>query len=226
MDGTGILFEAVLPELREMNAVSLPLPQDLSQDYESLSKYVAQRLPDEDFILVAESFSGGIAAILSRKDIPYLKGIIFVASFLSPSKQRLAYLCSYIPIGHFARLPLSGLIHRWFFLGWAAGRKEVALFKRAIKAVPNCVLKARLRVIAKCHYDGFKSSVPAVYIGASKDMLVPHYIRANFNEAYPSIEFTEIEGPHFLLQTQPKVGAAAIIKAAQFLTSKDTKSRQ
>ncbi|WKD49606.1 alpha/beta fold hydrolase [Microbulbifer spongiae] len=222
LDGTGILFETVLPELGEMNVVSFPLPHDISQDYESLSNHVAQRLPDEDFILVAESFFGGIAAVLSRKEIPRLKGIIFLASFLSAPKQLLARLCSHLPIGYFARLPLSGVIHRLFFLGWAAEDNEIALFKRAIKAAPNGVLKARLNVIAKCQYVGFRSTVPTVYIGASNGMLIPPHMRENFKEAYPGVEITEIEGPHFMLQAQPKVSAAAIIEVAHLLISKGT----
>lgn len=221
-----MLFEAVISELSEMNVVSLALPQDTSQDYESLSEYVAHHLPDEDFILVAESFSGGIAAALSRQDIPYLRGIIFVASFLSAPRQLPAHLCSLLPVSSLARLPLSGVIHRLLFLGWRASNSEICLFKRVIKSVPNHIFKARLKVIANCHYDGFTSPTPAVYIGASKDMLVPQSLQTHFKKAYPGIRINLIEGPHFLLQARPKAGAAAIIQAVHHLTGQGTQTHQ
>lgn len=221
MDGTGILFEPLLSELGGMDVVSVVLPDHIPQDYESLAAYMALNLPDEDFIIVAESFSGGIAAALSQQDIPQLKGIIFVASFLSAPKKRLARLASWLPIGFLAGLPFSGLVYRMFFLGRDAGREEISLFRRAVKAVPDPALKSRLRVIAECRYDGFISSVPAVYIAASDDMLVSPGAVDNFKAAYPSVEVTEIKGPHFILQAQPEAGAAAIIEAVHFLTGKE-----
>ena len=112
MDGTGILFKPVLSELGEKNTVILPLPQNGPQDYASLAEYVVTNLPREDCILVAESFSGGIAAVLSRQEIPHLKGIIFVASFLSSPKTLLASVMSFLPIGYMAQLPMAGILLR------------------------------------------------------------------------------------------------------------------
>jgi pimeloyl-[acyl-carrier protein] methyl ester esterase len=220
MDGTGILFEALLPELQEMNTVVFTLPKTGAQDYLTLSKYVLKRLPDENFILVAESFSGGIAAALSCQEIPNLKGIIFVASFLSAPKWLLAKIMSWLPVRTIAQLPMAGIAYRMFCLGWEANHKEQGQFLRAIEAVPSSTLKSRLKVIASSNYRGFKSAIPVVYIGASRDKLVPPEKKKEFREAYAKIVFTEIEGPHFILQTRPKAGASAIIEAVQLLTSK------
>ena len=219
MDGTGILFEALLSELSNMDVLSLPLPKDGPQDYESLSAYVAKHLPKEDFILVAESFSGGIAATLSTKNYSHMKAIIFVASFLSAPKKLIAYFASFLPLRALSHLPFSSIVHRFLFLGKTADTAEIKRFRCAIKSVPSSVLKSRLRVIAKSQYSGFKSSLPAVYIGATSDMLVSSNKREEFKEAYREITFAELKGPHFILQAQPQVGAAAIIKAAHLLTS-------
>ncbi|MFY0675906.1 MAG: alpha/beta hydrolase [Neptuniibacter sp.] len=220
MDGTGILFEAVLPELLKMNTVVLTLPKSGAQDYLTLSKHVVKHLPDESFILVAESFSGGIAAAMSSQDIPNLKGIIFVASFLSAPKRLLARIMSWLPVRNIAKLPMASLAHRLFCLGWDADNKELGQFLRAIEAVPSSTLKSRLKVIASSKFREFKSAIPAVYIGASRDKLVSSGKKKEFKKAYPKIVFTEVEGPHFVLQTQPKAGAAAIIEAVQLLTNK------
>lgn len=219
MDGTGILFERLLANIHDTKVVVLPLPSDGPQDYTALSEYISRRLPDDDFILVAESFSGGIAAVLSQQAILHLKGIIFVASFLSGPKRLAAYLSSFLPIRNLTRLPFSEIAFRYLFLGKEAGNEEIELFRRAIAAVPEKALKQRLKVIAQSKYDGFQSLVPAVYLGAMRDNLVPLEKRHEFVRAYNEIAFSEIDGPRFILQAKPKEGVVAIVQAASLLVS-------
>lgn len=221
MDGTGLLFEPLLPHIHNIEVLVLPLPNNGAQDYKTLAAYVVERLPKEDFILVAESFSGGIAAHLSQQSLPHLKGIIFVASFLSAPKKALAYLASFLPIRQLAQLPFSGVVHRFLFLGKEAGTKEIELFKSALDSVTGSALKLRLMVIAQSGYDGFKSGVPVVYLAATQDRLVPAMKKQEFVQAYTSIAFAEIDGPHFILQANPKDSAAAILKAANLIVSKN-----
>lgn len=220
MDGTGILFGPLLANIQGIEVIVLPLPNEGAQDYKSLAEYILKRLPDEDFILVAESFSGGIAALLSQLAVPHLKGIIFVASFLSAPKKLLAHFASLLPIRQLAHLPLSGIVYRLLFLGKDAGNKEIELFKTVIEAVPTRALQLRLKVIAQTKYDGFKSSVPAVYIGAAHDMLVNPQKRLEFVQAYSDITFAQLDGPHFILQAKAKEGATAIIEAVRLLAGK------
>ena len=182
-------------------------------------------LPGEEFILVAESFSGGIAAIISQHVIPHLKGIIFVASFLSAPQKVIAQCSSYLPLRFLAHLPLSSVVYRLFFLGKSAGSEEIKLFKSAIDTVSAKVLKLRLKVIAQAKYDEFKSSTPIVYIGGTQDKLVSLGKRVEFFQAYSEVTVFEVDGPHFILQAKPKAGAVAILEAVSLLTSKGTAMR-
>lgn len=220
MDGTGILFEQILANIQGVDVSVLSLPKEGSQDYQSLAGNILKRLPNQNFILVAESFSGGIAAILSQRKIPHLKGLIFVASFLSGPKKLGAHLASFLPLHFLAHLPFSNVVYRSFFLGKGAGFKEIELFKKAIDEVPTCTLKLRLKVIAQAKYDGFTSNVPVVYIGATQDMLVPSGKRFEFVKAFKDITFSELAGPHFILQANPKESAAALISAINLLSNK------
>tara|TARA_Y100001951_G_C11281215_1_gene265501 strand:- start:1021 stop:1485 length:465 start_codon:yes stop_codon:yes gene_type:complete len=149
--------------------------------------------------------------------VPYLKGIIFVASFLSGPKKLIAYIASFLPLRHLTMLPFSGAVYRLLMLGKDATPKQIALFHAAINTVPAKVLKARLRVISQTKYDGFTSNVPVVYIAATNDRLVPTTKKREFQQAYTNITFAEINGPHFILQTNPKDSAAAILNAAKLL---------
>lgn len=219
MDGTGNLFEAVLSELAMTDVVILSLPSEGAQSYEALSSSLVDSLPEEEFIIVAESFSGGIAACLSNGEVTNLKAVVFVASFLSAPKKVIAYIASILPIRQFTKLPFFNLVCRYLFLGQEATDSDIAKFKRTVLSVPSDTLSSRLKVIASSKYSGFKSSLPAVYIGASHDMLVSASKRNDFKEAYQQITFVELEGPHFLLQANPKNGAAAIVEAVRLLTS-------
>lgn len=219
-----MLFGPLLANIQGMELLVLPLPTEGAQDYKSLSEQILKRLPHEDFILVAESFSGGIAAQLSQQIVAHLKGIIFVASFLSAPTKLMAHFASLLPIRYLAYLPFSGIVYKLFFLGKYAGNKEVELFRLAIDAAPVRALKLRLKVIVQAKYDGFKSAVPAVYIGAAHDMLVHRRKRLEFVQAYSDITFAELDGPHFIFQAKPKEGATAIIEAVSLLTGKVTKS--
>ncbi len=224
MDGTGNLFEDVIAELSSMDVVAVSLPSKGSQSYEELSSGLVSILPNEEFIIVAESFSGGIAACLSKRNIPNLKAVVFVASFLSAPKKIVAYMASILPIQQFTKLPLFKYVCRFLFLGKEATGPEIERFKRTVLSVPSSILRSRLKVIATSKYSGFKSSLPAVYIGASDDMLVSASKRKEFKEAYQQIAFVELEGPHFLLQANPKKGAAAIIEAVRLLTSQGSRT--
>ncbi len=69
LDGTGDLFAPLLevfPETLEPFVISYPPDQLLG--YRELEEFVAAKLPaDRDFAIVAESFSGPLAARLAGK---------------------------------------------------------------------------------------------------------------------------------------------------------------
>jgi len=66
MDGTGELFNSVINELPEYECLVIPLPSSGQQDYVSLVEYVKSKLPEEECVLVVESFSGPIC---QRKNV-------------------------------------------------------------------------------------------------------------------------------------------------------------
>lgn len=217
MDGTGILFEALYKELQRFDVISLPLPDEGPQDYISLSCRIRSRLPNEDFVLVAESFSGGIAAQLSQQSIPYMKGVIFVASFLSSPNSLFTYLASLLPLGSLLDLPLGVAIGGSILFNRTEESADIAQLKCVLNGVPELILKSRLKVISQLRYDGFTSLIPTVYIGAKNDRLVPNKKTEDFKKAYRNITFVLIDGPHFILQAKPKACASAIESAVEFL---------
>ena len=58
MDGTGKLFDPLLLHLKEYHCQVIPLPQIGNQDYSTLTEYVKERLPRNDFFLMAKNKEG------------------------------------------------------------------------------------------------------------------------------------------------------------------------
>lgn len=219
MDGTGALFGPLLAQLSDVDTEVVALPREGPQDYPFLTEWVRERLPGEDFMILAESFSGPIAARLTRDAGSALKGVIFVGSFLSTPSPLAISIARLLPIHQLARVPGASLFHRLLFLGPDADRETVTLFRRVIDDVPPAMLKARLHSISTLTYNRFLSPTPAVYIRAKNDRLVSTGKAEEFAEAYSSLSIMDVEGPHFVLQANARECAVAIRSAISLLAT-------
>ncbi|WP_036132126.1 alpha/beta fold hydrolase [Marinobacter nitratireducens] len=219
MDGTGLLFEPLLPELSDLGIEIISLPDQGPQDYAALAACIAPRLEGIECVLVAESFSGGIVGSLLNDHRLHIRHVVFVASFLVSPSRVLSRLASFLPIRALAFLPiLSPLIIRFFLLGRGANGELLATFRRSLALVSSRTLRARLRQISKLRSTGQSFHVGATYIRPLNDFLVGDQI-GEFRQAYPDIDVVELAGPHFILQAEPKVCARLIRDAVGHLTS-------
>lgn len=136
MDGTGELFTEFLANY-PFESIIIQLPQDGLQDHVSLAKTIEKQLPNEDFVILAESFSGGIVPELLKRKNHHIKGVVLVASFLScPSKLLLAS-ARLIPITLIPKLPFSKLAYRHLLLGKQAPSKLIDQFNEVIRKIPE-----------------------------------------------------------------------------------------
>jgi pimeloyl-[acyl-carrier protein] methyl ester esterase len=210
MDGTGKLFAPLINLMADIDVDVIPLPCEGPQDYDSLTKWVSTKLPESDFILLAESFSGPIAANLSCQNNSHLKSVIFVASFLSaPSIWKLT-VARCLPIKFLSKMPGARFFYKIFCLGWDAKPDLLNLFESALAEVPQAVLKARLKTMANLTSQPFTSNLPVIYIQATEDKLVPVNVLKDFFKNYPQIDLVKMRAPHFLLQAKPEESAKLI----------------
>lgn len=218
MDGTGNLFLPLLSKLSEFDCEVITLPISGSQDYLTITEFVKGKLPQEEFILVAESFSGPIGVALAKEYIENMKGVIFVATFLSPPHKILLGLARVLPIKLLSSLPLATIFHKVLFLGSSAKKELVELFQHTVLSLPSSLIKARLRSMHSlvATYDDL--DLPAGYIQATSDRLI-HSNKVNeFRNTFKSVILKTINGPHFILQANPVEGAVAISELAHILT--------
>ena len=225
MDGTGNLFSPLLNELSEFSCKVIELPISGAQDYSTITGFVKGRLPKEDFILVAESFSGPIGVALAKEGVKNMKGIIFVATFLSPPNKTLLGFARLLPIKLLSSLPLASIFHKMLFLGFSASKELVTLFQHTVLSLPSSLIKARLSSMQSLVATLDDIDLPVGYIQATSDRLVRSNKINNFRDTFKNIIIKTINGPHFILQANPIECAVAISELAHLLTRQARRTR-
>lgn len=219
-----MLFDPLLKEINEQDTEVIPLPSTGAQDYISLANFVARKIADRECVLLAESYSGGIAEALLRNHDLKIKHVIFVASFLSSPSRFLSRVAAVLPIKALAAIPvIAPLVLKAFLLGRSASAESIALFRRSLMSVDSRTLRERLRQIAAYQASGVELEAIATYIRPKSDFLVGDR-SSEFRKTFPQLEIVEVEGPHFLLQAKPAECAKAILASVSHLTttSKET----
>src|SRR4029453_9407851 len=101
LDGTGELFAEFVAALRGHEVHIVDYPRDRAMSYAALEELVRERLPrEQDYFLLAESFSGPIGISIAASSPPHLKGLILCGSFAAnplPALGPLSTLFSYLP---------------------------------------------------------------------------------------------------------------------------------
>ncbi len=213
MDGTGILFTPLIHQLEGLEINVIPLPNDGPQDYSTLSAHVASIIGDEECIIIAESFSGGIVETLLRSGDANIKHVIFFASFLSSPSLFFLKLAIHLPLKTLLNIPLlTPMLMRLFCLGRNAPANDINLLQRAISLVPVATLKARMKQASAYKASSLVFQTPATYIHPKHDFLVSDR-SLEFMSRFNKIEVIELDGPHFIIQSQPKKCAHVIRKA-------------
>jgi pimeloyl-ACP methyl ester carboxylesterase len=201
MDGTGHLFAPLCNELpNEWSWQIVSYPNEGPQDYPRLTAHVLEILPrDEDFVLLAESFSGPIAYRIALQGNPRLQGIIFVATFLQPPRPFLLFLLSRV-MGIIGWIRPPGFILRRYFLGDGASQELLDLFWTTVRQVPRSVIAARMKSVLGLRPPVGSLNIPCVYIQATDDRFVPAGCVELFRRCIPQVSVCRVEGPHFVLQ--------------------------
>jgi pimeloyl-ACP methyl ester carboxylesterase len=221
MDGTGHLFGPLIEALPQgYEALPVSFPPDRPLSYPELAELVNRRLPvSEPFVLLAESFSTPLAIQLAAENPPGLKALILVAGFATnPSYSWLPGFGALFLPGRM-RLRLPDLVIRHALLGPTAPQALVTSIRKALLSMSSEVLSSRLRSISSC--DSRKAlaqiTVPTLYLQATRDPVVPPRCLDEMLAIKPEISVKRIDGPHLLLQREPRKSEEIITQFIQRL---------
>jgi pimeloyl-[acyl-carrier protein] methyl ester esterase len=212
LDGTGRMFAPLIKELagRGIAARAIEYPAHEALDYDQLEERVRATLPDSNtFMLLAESFSGPIALRIGAAPPANLQGLILSTTFASRPTGLLGPLSGVV---RWARLRPPMFLLDWFLLGpWSnqALRCELAA---ALLDVPASVLSQR--AFEALHVDVIDAAKhqrnPSLVLWARQDRLLSTNAFKQLASALQPVRMHVVEGPHLLLQAQPRVCAGLI----------------
>ncbi len=213
MDGTGLLFGPLIKELNEDAEVRvIRYSADKELSYGELSEYVRGKLPArEEFILVAESYSGPIGYLIASDPPANLSAVVFVATFIDPP-NRLMPVISRIPFSILLKLPIPMCMIKHFLLGKDIDAHVIDLFRMSMKMTSSRLLAYRIKEMARLKGGEQPIHLPCTYISANGDKLVSRRHAEAFRRLAPQLESVEISGPHFILQVRPRQCAEVINK--------------
>jgi pimeloyl-ACP methyl ester carboxylesterase len=211
LDGSGNFFEPFLDHYGRAQAQVIPLPQSGPQDYAALTEYVLQHLPDnKDYVLLGESFGGAIAANLALRNLPRLKGVVFVAAFLSPPAWWATLLGLVLPLEATIPTPLGRMLLRFLLAGPQASMQTMSWVQSVVGATPARIIKARIHAIRSMPAPRGKTAIPALYLCASHDRLIAAGKFAEFSRHFSDLKLLKLESPHLILPARPEDCAKAI----------------
>jgi pimeloyl-[acyl-carrier protein] methyl ester esterase len=217
LDGTGRLFAPLLAVLPAgVQARVVDYPRDTVLGHEELAARVD--LPDEPFLLVGESFSGPVALRIAARRPAGLVGVVLVATFATPPVPRALAALPWDAL--FRRSPPRAALRHALCGGDATLAAEVAA---AIATVAPAVLAGRLRAVLACDAREalIACEVPLLYLQATADRVIP--ARCGAEIARAGAMLVRVDGPHLLLQTNPR-GAWDVLRNAGWVDARDARA--
>jgi len=219
MDGTGDLFDPLLKELGDRLAFNvIRYPVNSRDGYSKLTEFVRLKLPSEGkFILLGESFSGPIAVTLAAELNPRLVGLILCCTFVSNPQPSIGVFQQILPLWVIELSSTKIMIRS--MLGRFSNKAVCELIQKAIKSVPTKTFKSRMIAAMSVNVENelVATNVPILYLKASNDWFIPKSVPVRIKRLKTTVRIANIDGPHFLLQANPRGAAAEILNFASAL---------
>lgn len=216
MDGTGILLEQFVKELsNSFQVTTVTYPITNSGSYDELYEIARASVPKVgNYIVIGESFSGPIALMLAASRPRGLVGVVLCCSFAKNPRRGLtgiARLAKYIS----PRLIPKRILNRLVYDRWATPILKQKLLN-ILHMLPNETWRARLMGVICVDVTEIAKivDVPVLYLRASRDHLVPHRVGEELRKIFSSLQVSDLDGPHFLLQASPVEAATRIARFA------------
>lgn len=212
LDGTGELFAPFVAELGRIDTRVVSYPTGRAMNYADHEEYARSQLPqDEDFVLLAESFSGPIGISIAATPPPRLKGLILCVTFASNPHPTFGFLHGLMRVLPAPKLP-TALAAYWLFPGRGTPELRRA-HADAMRRVSARTIGARVAAILSVDVRGLlaRIKVPMLYMRANQDRLITRAAGLAILNLRPDVELAKFDAPHFLLQTEPAACATAVL---------------
>ncbi len=205
LDGTGRLFEPLIKRAAEdAECIIARYPVDRALSYpECAELVVSEFLPDGEFVIVAESFSGPVAVLTAARRPRGLVGVVLCNTFVYRASWRGFAL---LPWSLLFRLPVSWLSIGLHLTGLGRASEYLGMIREANAPVLPTVRAGRLRsaLAVDVRSEFAALDLPVMDLRGRHDRLVLGNCRRQVARTRPETTVVTIPGPHLLLQTEPE----------------------
>ncbi|HWG21800.1 MAG TPA: alpha/beta hydrolase [Terracidiphilus sp.] len=215
LDGSGDLFDGLLRELgASVDTEVLRYPRSASA-FEKLAPMATRAFSESSpVVVVAESFSTPFAIEITAGHQREIHALVLCNGFATNPLSGFESLMASLLTPWLFRLPVTDLTARTFLVGRDTSAELVHAIKRAVLPIKPAVLCARLNAVLNC--DARQAlrqiTVPVLYLQATRDRLIGPSSLELIRRIKPDIIVERIDGPHLLLQKEPKRCAEIILR--------------
>ena len=213
LEGSGELFAGLIEELGtgfETRSARYPAECRTYADAEDL---VRQLMVDSRAsVIVAESYSTPLAIKIAAELQDEIDGLVLCNGFAVNPLGGLESLMATLSAPWFFHMPLTDVAARVFLVGPEASDGLVEAVHRVIAPVAPAVLGARLRAVLECDArDALgRIRIPMLYLRATRDRLIGEASLREILRVKPDVQVERVDGPHLLLQKEPRQCAELI----------------
>ena len=221
LDGTGRLFEPIIPLLRPLFEVVVVTYPDL----DSFSDYVEcakRQLPSTPgFSLVAESLSGPVALALMAERNNQIGPSVLAATFARSPLAELTRMANYIPEHMFSIGALNDFCMDVYTMDAEDMSETQPLPINVTEQLDGTLLKNRISIMSRIDVSALlpEIKIPILYLQAQRDNIVSGSHAIMLQQSLADFNVASIDAPHLVLQTQPKRCVELIYKHIQTGTS-------
>ena len=214
LDGTGIMFRPLLGELKgAVDPVVISYDQEEEYSYQRLADIVAGSLPQNDFFMLGESFSGPLALMIASQKPKGLKGVILCASFITnPSAMFPSSLSFLVRSPLFYLWPLS--LKANVLTGGRASGQIRQLMQEAREKSRSRALAFRTREALRVNVteELRQCPYPILYLKGARDLVVMGHNLRKIKKANKDVSDITLDTSHLVLQEAPQESAREILK--------------
>ena len=214
LDGTGKLFEPIIPLLKPHFALQIITYPNLDKFTDFVDCVLNQLPPSAGFSLVAESFSGPVALAVMAHRPDRIGPSVLSASFARSPLAELTRMSNYIPDQMFSIGALGQFCLDVYELEDEDFSETQPLPLNITEQLDGSLLKNRISALSRIDISALLPGIeiPILYLHGLQDRIVSEKDALMLQKNLPNITRVDIDGPHLLLQTRPQQCAELILK--------------
>jgi pimeloyl-[acyl-carrier protein] methyl ester esterase len=226
LEGSGELFSGLIEEFADRLDTRVARYPSACCAYAGAAHVVRELMREvvagsSPFVLVAESFSTPLAIQIAADAQSEIHGLVLCNGFVANPLSAFESMMASASASWFFHLPLTSVAARAFLVGPNASDGLVEAVQSVVAPVSPQILSARLSAVLSCDAREAlaRIRVPVLYLHATRDRLIGGSGLKEILRIKSDVMVERVDGPHLLLQKEPKKCAEIIARFVEQIES-------